>query len=77
MREITVKDFLEATKGKQYKVTSEDSKGHFTKINGVDISKSFNMDTVKKILDCGKGKYVLDYGKDVPSYTFTEIESDK
>ncbi len=77
MKEIIVKDFLKATEGRQYKVTSEDSKGHFTKINGVDIPKSFNMDTVEQILECGKGKYILDYGKNVQSYTFTEIESNK
>lgn len=48
MKEVTVKDFLKVTEGRQYKVTSEDSKGYFTKINGADIPKSFKMDTVEK-----------------------------
>lgn len=73
MKNITVTEFLEKTKGKKYHLKCSDISELVTEIEGNNISDSIRMDTVEQIVSCDDGSFVLDYGERMPRYTFREI----
>lgn len=75
MKQITVEEFLEATKGeKRYKFRSSDLSGVCAIIKGDDISLSFRMDTVDEIIAYEDGSFKLSYGAGSPQYTFRKVK---
>lgn len=74
MKTITVKEFLEATKDKQYKAVESGLHGIYSIIKGSDIPSTYNMKTIWKILKDKMGTYTLGYGQGFPEITLTELQ---
>ena len=76
MKNVTVEEFLAATKGKKYTSKSSDMPELVGVIAGDDIPKSLRMDTIERIYSYKNNTFVLDYGERIPRYMFTKITSE-